>query len=371
VKRWLPAAVAALLFAPPAFAVPRVEARAYFVQNGSTGDILAAQHSAARVPIASITKLMTALVTLEHARLRDVVTVSPQAVGVGGSSVHLRAGEQLTVRDLLEAALIQSANDAADALGAFVGRGSEDRFVALMNARARRLGLTQTHFVRPDGLDAPGHVSSARDVTLLARVLMHKRAIREIVREPTAPISGGRVLHTWNDLLTTFPGVIGVKTGHTSRAGWSQVVAARRGPITIYATILGSPSRTRRNADLTRLLTWAFARYGSVQAIRGDRVYAETSAGYGRGPLPLVAGRPTAAVVRLGRPLVERVDAAAAVSLPVRRGTELGRVRVFQGRRLVAGSPLVAARSLARPGVVRRVGWYAERTAHHVWSWIT
>src|SRR5205085_11624384 len=107
---------------------------------------------------------MTVLITLERTRLSDVVTVSPDAAAVGESSAHLRAGERLTVRELLEAALIQSANDAADALADHVGHGSESAFVRMMNARARRLGLHDTHFVRPDGLDAPGHVSSARDV---------------------------------------------------------------------------------------------------------------------------------------------------------------------------------------------------------------
>ena len=112
------------------------------------------------------------------------------------------------------------------------------RFVALMNARAGQLGLTDTHFVNPDGLDAPGHVSSARDVTKLARVAMNKPFIRSTVRlvEATA---AGRQLHTWNDLLSTFPGMIGVKTGHTDDAGWSEVAAARGAGVTIYATLLG------------------------------------------------------------------------------------------------------------------------------------
>jgi D-alanyl-D-alanine carboxypeptidase (penicillin-binding protein 5/6) len=371
VKCWPLAAVAALVLAPATLGSARIDARAFLVQSGTTGDVLRARNSERRLPIASITKLMTALVTLEHARLDDVVTVSGAAVGAGGSTIRLRAGERLTVRELLEAALIQSANDSADALAAYVGDGSEERFVAMMNARARELGLTRTHFVRPDGLDAPGHVSSARDVTLLARVLMHKPAFRRIVRQPTAAIAGGRVLHTWNDLLTSFPGVIGVKTGHTSLAGWSEVAAARRGPLTIYATILGSPSRSERNSDLARLLAWGFSRYGSVDVIRRGRVYGEAQAGYGRSALALVPARPATAVVRLDRPLVERVEAAAAVSLPVKEGTTLGRVRVFQGRRLIAASPLVAARSISRPGLFGRVGWYTGRTVHHVWSWIT
>src|SRR5438067_2974299 len=187
VKRPLVVAAAALALATPSLAaLPHVHARAYLLEDGQTGQVLAQYRPHARVPIASITKLMTVLLTLEHAKPSDVVTVAPGAVRVGESSIGLRAGERITVRDLLEGALIQSANDAADALAYDVGRGDEGRFVALMNARARALGLRDTHFARPDGLDAAGHYSSARDVTLLARLAMQRATVRSIVRERTA-----------------------------------------------------------------------------------------------------------------------------------------------------------------------------------------
>src|ERR671935_500682 len=191
-------AAALALAAPVLAAPPQVTGHAWLVENGATGEVLLAHDSRQRVAIASITKLMTVLLTLEHAHLNDVVTVSPEAAEVGESSANLQAGDRLTVRELLEAALIQSANDAADALADYVGHGSETRFVAMMNARARRLGLHDTHYVRPDGLDASGHYSSAHDVTFLARVLMHYPVVRQIVRRRSAAISGGETLHTWN-----------------------------------------------------------------------------------------------------------------------------------------------------------------------------
>ena len=185
---------------------------------------------------------MTVLVALEHAKLTDEVTVSARGRGRGESSVGLRAGEpRLTVGDLVEAALIQSANDAAYALAAYVGGGDVDAFVREMNAKARKLRLRDTHFVRPDGLDAPGEYSSAADVSRLARIAMRRPAIREVVRRRSGTIAGGRVLHTWNDLLGAFPGLFGVKTGHTGGAGWCEVAAARGRGYTIYATILGQP----------------------------------------------------------------------------------------------------------------------------------
>jgi serine-type D-Ala-D-Ala carboxypeptidase (penicillin-binding protein 5/6) len=351
-------------------APPRVDARAWLVQNARTGEVLASHDARRRVAIASITKLMTVLVTLEHARLDDVVRVSPEAAAVGESSIGLQAGELITVRALIEAALIQSANDAAYALAAHVGGGDVDRFVAMMNTRARRLGLTDTHFVRPDGLDAPGHVSSARDVTLLARTLMRRPFVRDVVRRRSA-VAAGRTLRTWNDLLGRFPGLFGVKTGHTSEAGWSEVAAVRRTGLVIYAAILGSPGRSERNAALVRLLRYGISRYRLVEAIAPRHVYARARTGYGLEPVALVASRPAIRAVRVDRPLVERVVAATAIDLPVRQGQRLGEVRVYAGGRLLAHRDLVAARAVERPGLVRRVRWYAGRTLHNLIGFVT
>jgi D-alanyl-D-alanine carboxypeptidase len=314
---------------------------------------------------------MTVLLTLERTKPSDTVTVSPSAAEVGESTINLRPGERLTVHDLLEAALVQSANDAADALAAYVGGGSQQRFVALMNRRAKQLGLRDTHFARPDGLDAPGHVSSARDVTLLARILMHRPLVRQIVRQRTASIEGGRTLHTWNDLLASYPGIYGVKTGHTSLAGWSQVAAARRGPVTIYATLLGSPDRYERNADLVKLLDWGFSRYRAAPLVVKGAQYGRAELGYGHKPVALVAAASLTPWLRVDYPVVRRVVAADAADLPVTRGQSLGQVRVYQRGRLVGAVPLVAARSVERPGLVGRAAWYARRTLHHVAGWFS
>ena len=367
----VPAIAALALVSPVLGAPPQVTGRAWLVENGTSGQVLLAHNAYRRVPIASLTKLMTILLTLEHTHLDDVVTVSREAAATRDSTVTFRAGERLTVRELLEAALIASANDAADALASYVGHGSEDRFVAMMNARAKQLGLRETHFVRPDGLDAPGHLSSAHDVTFLARLLMHHAIVRQIVRMRVATISDGHVLHTWNDLLYSYPGIFGVKTGHTAAAGWSEVAAARRRGVSIYATLLGSPDRSTRNADLAELLDWGFSRYVTVKAAEPGQVYAEAELGYGRHLLALVAARPLVATVRVDRPLVRRVVSMDAADLPVSRGQSLGQVRIYQRGRLVGAVPLVAARSVAQPGVAGRVGWYAGRTLHHMAGWFS
>ena len=351
---------AALALVPPALAAgPSVDARAYLVEDGRNGDVLLAHNEARQVPIASLTKMMTVLLALERAQLTDEVTVTPYAAAVGESSVNLRAGERLTVRDLVEACLIQSANDAAWALAEHVGRGDSDRFVSMMNRRARQLGLADTNFVRPDGLDAAGHVSSARDVTTLARILMQKPVVRQVVAMRDATIEGGRRLHTWNDLLGTFPGVVGVKTGHTTAAGWSQVAAVRGPGVTVYATVIGSPARSIRNGDLVELMKWGLARFRVVSLISPGRVYARAETPYDREQVSLVAPRSVRRAVLVDRPLVERVIAPTSVELPVRQGEQLGEVRVYDRGKVVARSPLVAARAVKEPSTIDRAGWYA------------
>jgi D-alanyl-D-alanine carboxypeptidase (penicillin-binding protein 5/6) len=350
---------------PAAAAPPAVDARAYVVENPATGEVLAERNARTPVPIASLTKLMTVLVVLEHHELGDVVVVDRRAGAIGESTIGLRGGERLTVRDLVKAALIQSANDAADALALSVSPDFPS-FARLMNEKARALGLTDTHFVRPDGLDAPGHVSSARDVTTLARAAMRIRFVRETVRERTDTIAGGRTLHTWNDLLATFPHLLGVKTGHTAGAGWSQVAAARGRGLTIYATILGGPTRSQRNSDLTELLAWGIAQYRVVDVVDARRVYAKVALPYGKDALELRAEKPLLAVVRVERPLTETVVAESAVSLPVRAGQVLGHVEVRAGKRLIGRRILVASRTVNRPGTPARVRWYAGRTIHHL-----
>lgn len=357
--------------APAAAATPEIDARAYLVQEAQSGEVLLARHAHDRLPIASLTKLMTVLVALERSKPGAVVSVDADAAGVTGSTIRLRTGERIPLRDLIAAALIQSANDSAVAIAEYVGRGDSDPFVAYMNQRAAALGLRETRFARPDGLDTPGHYSSAWDVTRLAQEAMKSPVVRRLVRRESATISGGRTLHTWNDLLGEFPGTFGVKTGHTSEAGWSQVAAARGNHVTIYATILGSPSRSVRNADLEELLAWGMSRYAYVPLASPDRVYARIPVEWGFDPVPVVAARPMRRPVRIGRPLVERVVVAGRLDLPVHEGQVVGELRVFDRKRLLGRTALVAAEARDDPGFLERTGWYAGRAVDHIGGWFT
>ena len=229
--RLLVAAVAIALVLPALAlaAPPNPEARAFLVVNASTGEVLAARAPHARVPIASITKLMTVLVTLEHAKLSDVVRVDRNAARVGESTINLRAGERITVHDLVAAALIQSANDAAVALARYVGHGSTPAFVALMNAKARR-ARPPRHALRAARTGSTSRARSRAPPTSSSspRSRCTTRRSGGSSASGRAIIAGGRTCTTWDDLLGTFPGLIGVKTGHTDNAGWCQVAAVAR-----------------------------------------------------------------------------------------------------------------------------------------------
>jgi len=362
-------AALALCAASAAAAPPPVSAPAYVVRGGPDQVVVAARAADAPRAPASITKLMTVLVALERARLDDVVTIPAAAASVGESSVGLRVGEKLTVADLAIAALVPSANDAATALALYVGKGSLPRFVELMNAKAKALGLASTHFANPHGLDQRGHVSSARDVTTLLTAALRNSFIRTWSARSTATIAGGRTLASTDSLIGTLP-LVGAKTGHTNDAGWSQVAAVERNGVRITASLLGAASESQRNDELASLLAWGLDQYRRL-VVAGDHVYGHAEVGYGRSPVPLVAARDVIRSVRIGRPLVERVVASTALPLPVTKGQRVGEVRVFSDGRLIARTPLVAAASSPAVGVVGKAGWYARRTLHHVFGLVS
>ena len=251
---------------------PAVQAQAYIVQSSVDGHTLAARRADAPRAMASITKLMTALVALEHLSLDDVVTVPPVAARVGESTLDLRAGQRISVRDLLIGTLVPSANDAATTLAVAAG-GSEARFVTLMNRKAAELGLRGTHYRNPHGLDEPGHVSTARDTAVLVRDALRVPAIRHYAGMSRATLSDGRVVESTDNLLGRFGGLVGGKTGHTSDAGWSQAAFARKGGVGITAVVLGSPTEAQRDGDLAALLRFGLDSYRRMTVVDPARTY--------------------------------------------------------------------------------------------------
>ena len=352
----LAAAQAAIAATPP----PTVKASAALLVDGHTGETLYALNPDRRLPMASLTKLMTALLTMENTKKNDTVRVEGPAPSVGESTINLQAGERLKVKDLLAAALVQSANDAAYALAADVG-GSVKKFIGMMNERAAELALDDTHYAVPDGLDTPGHYSSAMDTYTLAREDMKHALFRRIVEQTGGEIAGGRMLYAWNDLLTTYPGAIGIKTGHTDLAGWSEIAAAERDGATMYAVILGGPTRGKRNRDLGALLDWGFGHYGRVQVISRNEPYAQVAVPFSDDEVALVSDVRLRATVPLDHTLVEKVVAPESLDLPVWQGDPVGEIVVYDGDKVVARHPLVSSETVDEPSLPARVRWYAGR----------
>ena len=246
----LPAAAATA--SPP----PAVSAKAYVVMDQQTGVVLAQSNPNERLPMASTTKIMTGLLVLEHFHdLTTIIKARRDAVGVGEDEIYLVKGEKLTVDQLLQALLIQSANDAAADLADAVA-GTQAKFVALMNAKAVELGLTNTHYANPHGLDAPGHYTSALDLTRLARIAMADPRFAGYVDHYTATIpwahhSYRRVLVSHNELLEDYPWAYGVKTGWTDPAGYCIAAAGMWRGHRILVTLLGEPDDAHRLADVS------------------------------------------------------------------------------------------------------------------------
>jgi serine-type D-Ala-D-Ala carboxypeptidase (penicillin-binding protein 5/6) len=346
---------------PAAAAAPRVSAESYILVDPASGVPLAARAPDRVLPMASTTKIMTALVVLESADLDDVYTV-PRDSAVGGSTGSLVAGERLTVRDLLTALLVASGNDSAVTLAEGVA-GTQAAFVARMNRRARELGLTETHFANPHGLDAPGHHSSVRDLVRLAEVAMRNPVFREIVanRRATIPGPGGvgtRSFESENELLDIDPAVDGVKTGMTDGAGFAQVAHTDGGPRTpeLYLAVIGAPSAAARADDAERLL-----RYG--RSLFAPATLIAAGAEYGRVPvhdrpgteIAYRAAAPLVAPLRLGDPVSETVVAPPEIRAPVAEGQVIGSVTVRQGDRVLGRRALVAAESAGEPSLWDRV----------------
>ncbi|NOZ71008.1 MAG: D-alanyl-D-alanine carboxypeptidase [Chloroflexi bacterium] len=231
---------------------PQIDALAAIIVDRRSNTVLWSRNADMAVPMASTTKLMTALLALQVLQPDDVVVVSSAAL-VGNASMGLQAGEQISVRALLYGALMVSGNDAATEL-AIAAAGNVPAFVQRMNEQALAWGMKDTHFVNPHGLDAPGHVSSARDLVTLAQHVLENPLLAEIVATRRTTIAGYTLVST-NQLLGTYEGVYGVKTGTTDAAGQVLIAAARRPGGDVITVVLNSPDRF---TETTRLLDYYF-----------------------------------------------------------------------------------------------------------------
>lgn len=267
--------IALLLESIVAAAAPEVEpppvnhAEAAALIDVSSGRILYEKQGDKRMRIASLTKIMTAIVAIEHGNLQEKVTVSSRAFGKEGSSLYLKLGEQMKLEDMLYGLMMRSGNDAATAIAEHVG-GSEEGFVFLMNAKARELGMTHTHFANPHGLDVEGHYSTANDMAKLTVYALKNPVFHKIVKTETKKTANPNepwdyFWHNKNKMLRIYAGADGVKTGYTKKAFRCLVSSATRDGRQLAAVTLNDGDDWN---DHSRMLDYGFRYYPAVEVIR-------------------------------------------------------------------------------------------------------
>jgi D-alanyl-D-alanine carboxypeptidase (penicillin-binding protein 5/6) len=335
----------------PLSALPDVQMAEGAIVDGD-GRVLWSRSAGTRRPMASITKIMTAVVALENSSLSDVVTVPKASVAVGESTASLRAGEKLPMRDVLAALLVKSGNDAAVAIAQHVG-GTEAQFVDMMNAKAAELGLANTHFANPHGLDAPGHYTTATDLGVLARYAMSKPEFRRIVTLKSVTIGTGKrreTLTSTDELLGNYKGAMGVKTGFTDGAGYSVVSAAQRNGITLYSIVLGTKSDLLRFRESKGLLDWGFAHYRPMSVATVGTVVGEAPVkDYLDVTVPAAISKDATLPVLDLDGTIKRSVQLSEVSAPVSVGQMVGVATFKQGGKTILTMPLAATEHVARP----------------------
>ncbi|CAN5855192.1 hypothetical protein BH23ACT5_BH23ACT5_00410 [soil metagenome] len=256
---------------------PQVSAKAWIVYDAGAGIVLGSHEPDRPRAMASTTKMMTALLALKYGDPTSIVTISERAAGVGEAQVGVAAGERFPLALLVEALTIRSGNDAATAVAEHLS-GSVESFVRLMNEEAVALGMSNTRFANPHGLDGPDHYSSPRDLLILALAVMEYPEYRAMVTTqelpfPDAPDGTARVIRATNRLIEEYPGALGIKTGFTNQALLVLAAAAEREGRTLFSVVMGSDGKGGHFEDSKTLLDWGFGRFGTMAMVTGPAVY--------------------------------------------------------------------------------------------------
>ncbi len=338
-----------LLFLPLPIHAVDVSAQAAVLLECNSGDVVFEKNGTVRLPMASTTKIMTALVAIERGELEKLYAIPPEACGVEGSSVYLNPGELLTLEELLYAVLLQSANDAAAAVAILIG-GNIPGFAALMNEKAAELALSDTHFTNPHGLDDPDHYTTALDLARLSSYALENPTFARIVAtcKTTIPLGrfpdkteqpeGTRVLVNHNRLLRQYPDIIGVKTGFTKRCGRCLVSAAEQNGVRLVAVTLNAPDDWR---DHRVMLDDGFTKYESVTLAEPGSFTVEIPCVWGK--LIAVNEEALSVVLPIGTEVTHVVETTGIRFAPAEAGEEIATVRFFAGEAEMGTLPLYAA----------------------------
>ena len=344
------------------------QARSAVVMDFSTGNVLFEKDAHEKLPLASVTKVMTMLLIMEaldsgQIHLTDKVKTSEHAAKMGGSQVFLEPGETMTVNDMLKAIAMASANDACAAMAEHLA-GTESRFVQKMNQRAKQLGMDDTHFVNSNGLPEPNHYSSAHDIAIMSRELLKHSEITKYTSKYSDYLRQDTEHPFWlvntNKLVRYYDGVDGLKTGYTSESKYCLSATAKRDGFRVIAVVMGEPKSTIRNHEVSELLNWSFAEYQSRVLYPAGATVKEVEISHGvPEQVPLQTKDTLGVVIHKG----EKPEFHTSIQLndkklhpPLKKGEVVGQISVTRDGEAVASVPLVVTQDVAKAGFLQSFG---------------
>ena len=324
---------------------PELNARIALIYDRASGRIIYEKNGNKQTPMASTTKILTAIVTLENADLKETVTIESKAAGIGGSRLGLKKNDKITVNDLLYGLMLRSGNDAAVALAIHVG-GSIEGFADMMNKKAEELGLTNSHFVVPHGLDNEGHYTTAYELAKMADYALNIPKFKEIVSSKSATIyinGYPKAINNTNNLLGSVSGVYGVKTGFTNGAGRCLVSSCKRGELDIITVVIGANTNNQRTADTKELIEYAFNNFSLINIeeiiqdkfeqwknINEGRIYVNKGIENG---IKLYLEKPKKSVMAVRKDSIDKIDIEVNslfyMEAPVTKDQVIGNLRVI------------------------------------------
>lgn len=336
-----------------------LNAKSAILMEEATGNILYESNPNERLPIASVTKVMTMLLIMEAVdsgkiSLDDMVTVSENAMSYGGSTMFLETGEQLTVNDMLKGIAVASANDGCVAMAEHLA-GSESAFVDMMNEKAKELGMENTHFMNTNGLDEDDHYSSARDVAIMSRKLMKHETIFNYTSIWMDTLRGGKFqLANTNKLIRFYDGANGLKTGSTSKALCCLSAAAKRNDMQLIAVVLGAPTSAERFASAKSLLDYGFANYAvNTQITAGDEVQKIAVEKGVDKEVGVVAGDSCSTLVKKGQEdnITKEIKIDETITAPIEAGQKIGTMTISRDGEVIADIDLNASSAVEKKGI--------------------
>ena len=362
---------------------PKINARAAIIYDRTTNEIIWGKNELQKRPMASTTKIMTAIVVLENSNLSDVVTISKKAAGTGGSRLKISTGDKITINDLLYGLMLRSGNDAAVALAEYVG-GSVEGFASLMNKKAKELGLENTNFVTPHGLDNENHYTTAYELAVLTDYALNNKTFSKIVNTKSTSISingNSRNIYNTNELLGYMYGVDGVKTGFTNGAGRCLVTSCTRDNNHIITVVLGCDTKKQRTSDSTKLIEYAFKNYTRInleekiknefenwKQINSKRIYIN-KASKQEMILELEEIHKKIIPIKIGeeKNIKIEINAIYNYEAPVEEGTKIGNVIVKNNQEIIETIDIICTKTIKKKDIYSYLVELIGSIANYEW----